>query len=101
MLVERCPLVLMVGASVDSRNDVHVRAANLPPNHPLTGMFCLAALSPTLSLAIATRPDPHKDGTVDIVVTHDAGVCRQVVRHVIETLDTLEGGVRHGTRPGH
>jgi hypothetical protein len=95
MLLQRCPLILIAGRDVHSLNDWHARAADLPPGHPLLEQFCFAALSPTLSLVLVARRDPHRHGTVDLAVSHQAATCRQVVRNIIDVMDTLEGGVRH------
>jgi EAL domain-containing protein (putative c-di-GMP-specific phosphodiesterase class I) len=96
MLMECCPLVLIVGGSVSALNDWHIRAADLPEDHPFrTGQFCLAALSPTLAMAMATKPADRTGDTLDVAVTHDPTVCRQVTRDLIGVADTLEGGVRH------
>jgi EAL domain-containing protein (putative c-di-GMP-specific phosphodiesterase class I) len=95
MLMERCPLVLIVGGGAASLNDWHVRAANLPADHPLGGLFCLAALSPSISMAMAIKPADRIGENLDLAVTHNPIACRQVVRDLIGVVDTLEGGVRH------
>lgn len=94
MLLQRCPLVLIVGKDVRSLNDWHAKAADLPRGHPLLEQFCFAALSPALSLVLVSRRDQRR-ATVDIAVSHNPSVCRQVVRQVVDTMDTLEGGIRH------
>jgi EAL domain-containing protein (putative c-di-GMP-specific phosphodiesterase class I) len=96
MLMERCPLVLLLGGSVASLSDWHIRAAELPKDHPLSdGEFCLAALSPIASLTMAIRPADRTGEMLDMAVTHHPGTCRQVIRELINVADTLEGGVRH------
>jgi EAL domain-containing protein (putative c-di-GMP-specific phosphodiesterase class I) len=95
MLLQRCPLVLMAGRDVRSMSDWHVRTGDLPVGHRLLNQFCFAALSPTLSMALVARPDPHRPGIVDIAVTHQPAICRSLVRNLIDVLDTLEGGIRH------
>jgi EAL domain-containing protein (putative c-di-GMP-specific phosphodiesterase class I) len=97
MLLQRCPLILIAGRDVRSLNDWHARAADLPPRHPLLEQFCFAALSPTLSMVLVTRRDPRRQNTVDLAVSHQPATCRQVVRNIIDVMDTLEGGVRHAT----
>jgi EAL domain-containing protein (putative c-di-GMP-specific phosphodiesterase class I) len=96
MLLQRCPLVLIAGRDVHSLNDWHARAADLPPTHPLLEQFCFAALSPTLSLVLVARRDPRRQAIVDLAVSHQPATCRQVVRNIIDVMDTLEGGIRHG-----
>jgi hypothetical protein len=96
MMLERCPLVLVAGRDVRSMADWHVRTGDLPAGHRLLGQFCFAALSPTLSVALVARPDPHRPDIVDIAITHQPAICRDVIRNLIDLLDTLEGGVRHG-----
>jgi EAL domain-containing protein (putative c-di-GMP-specific phosphodiesterase class I) len=96
MLLQRCPLVLIAGRDVRGLNDWHARAADLPAQHPLLDQFCFAALSPSLSMVMVTRRDPRRQGIVDLAVSHQAPTCRQVVRNIIDVMDTLEGGVRHG-----
>jgi EAL domain-containing protein (putative c-di-GMP-specific phosphodiesterase class I) len=96
MLLERCPLSLVAGWDVHRMNDWHVRAADLPAGHPLLNQFCFAALSPALSVVLVARLDIRRPGVVDIAVSHQPTTCRQVFRNIIEVLDTLEGGVRHG-----
>jgi EAL domain-containing protein (putative c-di-GMP-specific phosphodiesterase class I) len=96
MLMERCPLVLLLGRSVASLSDWHIRAAELPADHPLSdGEFCLAALSPAASMAMAIRPADRSGEMLDMAVTHNPTACRQVIRELINVADTLEGGVRH------
>ncbi len=96
MLLERCPLSLVAGWDVHRMNDWHVRAADLPPGHPLLDQFCFAALSPTLSVVLVARLDVRRPGIVDIAVSHQPATCRQVFRNIIDVMDTLEGGIRHG-----
>jgi EAL domain-containing protein (putative c-di-GMP-specific phosphodiesterase class I) len=96
MLLQRCPLILIAGRDVQGLNDWHARAADLPPRHPLLLQFCFAALSPTLSMVLVTRRDPRRQTTVDLAVSHQPATCRQVVRNIIDVMDTLEGGIRHG-----
>jgi EAL domain-containing protein (putative c-di-GMP-specific phosphodiesterase class I) len=96
MLLQRCPLVLMAGRDVHSLNDWHARAADLPPRHPLLEQFCFAALSPSLSMVLVARRDPRRQATVDLAVSHQPATCRRVVRNIIDVMDTLEGGIRHG-----
>jgi EAL domain-containing protein (putative c-di-GMP-specific phosphodiesterase class I) len=96
MLLQRCPLVLFIGKDVRSLNDWHARAADLPLGHPLLDQFCFAALSPALSIVLSTRRDPRRAGTVDLAVSHNPTTCRKVVGTLVDILDTLEGGVRHG-----
>jgi EAL domain-containing protein (putative c-di-GMP-specific phosphodiesterase class I) len=94
MLLQRCPLVLVAGRNARAMSDWHVRAGNLPTGHRLLGQLCFAALSPTLSMALVARPDPSRPAVIDIAVTHQPALCRQVIRNLIELLDTLAGGVR-------
>jgi EAL domain-containing protein (putative c-di-GMP-specific phosphodiesterase class I) len=96
MLLQRCPLVLVAGWDVRSLADWHVRAADLPPGHPLLDQFCFAALSPTQSVVLVARMDVHRPGIVDIAVSHQPATTRQVMRNFVDVMDTLEGGVRYG-----
>jgi EAL domain-containing protein (putative c-di-GMP-specific phosphodiesterase class I) len=96
MLLGRCPLVLAVGHHVARLEDWRVRAAELPPGHPLLGELCVVALSPTQSMALAARRVPGTEITVDLAVSQQPAACREVMRLIIDTLDTLAGGVRHG-----
>jgi EAL domain-containing protein (putative c-di-GMP-specific phosphodiesterase class I) len=96
MLLERCPLVLVIGHNVARFEDWRVRAAELPAGHPLLGELCLVALSPSQSMALSARRDPATEVTVDLALSQQPGLCREMMRLLTDTMDTLVGGVRHG-----
>lgn len=96
MLLDRCPLVLALGQDVARLEDWRVRAAELPPGHSMLGELCVVALSPTQSMALAARLDPSTEITVDLAISQQPAVCRELMRMFTDTLDTLAGGVRHG-----
>jgi EAL domain-containing protein (putative c-di-GMP-specific phosphodiesterase class I) len=98
MLLGRCPLVLILGRDVSSYIDWHARTADLPAGHPLLDQLCFVALSPTQAMALAARRSPLHDDAADFVITHNPTACREVLRYIIDTMDTLVGGVRHGAR---
>jgi EAL domain-containing protein (putative c-di-GMP-specific phosphodiesterase class I) len=96
MLLERCPLVLVVGQDVGGYRDWRARAAELPDGHPLLRESCFVALSPTESMVLVTRDNPAVRGTVDLVTSQHPTVGREVMRYLADTMDTLAGGVRYG-----
>lgn len=96
MLLERCPLVLVLGKDVGSFQDWRARAAELPAGHPLLQESCFVALSPTESMVLVTRVNSPARGTVDLVTSQNPTAGREVMRYLADTLDTLAGGVRHG-----
>ena len=95
MLMERSVLSLVLGRDVGTLPDWPARAADLPGGHPLVGQFCFAALSPTRSMVLVTKRDGSRDATVDLAVSHDPAATREIVRYVLELLDTLPGGIRY------
>ncbi len=98
LLLERCPLVVVVGENVSRWNDWRVRAADLPPGHPLAREHCFLALSPSTAMAVAARPHDGsnpRDQTWDLAITQQQLLCRSVLRHLLATVDTLSGGVYH------
>jgi EAL domain-containing protein (putative c-di-GMP-specific phosphodiesterase class I) len=96
MLLDRCPMVLAMGHHAALLEDWRVRAADLPVGHPLSGELCVVALSPTQSMALAARRDASMEVTVDLAVSQQAPVCRELMRLLVDTMDTLDGGVRYG-----
>ncbi|WP_203931518.1 EAL domain-containing protein [Virgisporangium ochraceum] len=101
MLLERCPLVVVLGPDVSRWNDWRVRAADVPEGHPFGREHCFLALSPSSAMAVAARPHPGanpRDPTWDLAVSQQQSLCRDVLRHLLATVDTLDGGVHHGPR---
>jgi hypothetical protein len=96
MLVERCPLVLVLGQDVGSFRDWRARAAELPDGHELLSESCFVALSPTESMVLVMRAGTEAPGTVDLVTSQHPTAGRQVMRYLADTVDTLAGGVRYG-----
>jgi EAL domain-containing protein (putative c-di-GMP-specific phosphodiesterase class I) len=96
MLLGRCPLVLAVGHRVSRFEDWRVRAGELPAQHPLLDEFCAVALSPTQAMAIVARRVPGMEVTADLAVSQQPAACRELMRLITDTLDTLHGGVRYG-----
>jgi EAL domain-containing protein (putative c-di-GMP-specific phosphodiesterase class I) len=96
MLLERCPLVVVLGPEVSRWNDWRIRAADLPAGHPFGREHCFLALTPSSAMAVAARPhagaNPHEP-TWDLAVSQQQSLCRAVVRHLLATVDTLDGGV--------
>ena len=102
VLLERCPLVVIVGDNVSRWNDWRVRAADLPPGHPLAREHCFLALSPSTAMAVAARPHDGsnpRDPTWDLAISQQQRLCRTVLRHLLATVDTLSGGILHNS-PG-
>jgi hypothetical protein len=97
MLLGRCPLVLILGRDVSSFVDWHARTADLPSGHPLLEQLCFVALSPVQSMALAARRSAVHAEAADFTVSHNPTACREVLRHLVDTMDTLVGGVRHAS----
>jgi EAL domain-containing protein (putative c-di-GMP-specific phosphodiesterase class I) len=96
ILLERSPLIIVLGPDVSEWNDWRVRASDVPAGHPLGSECCFATLSPTGALAIAghrrsAANDPYPTWTV--ALSQDPALCREVFRHLVATVDTLAGGV--------
>jgi hypothetical protein len=96
MVLDRCPLVLVIGQQVTRFEDWRVRVAELPDGHPLLGELCVVALSPAQSMSLAARRDPSMEVTVDLAISQQPPVCRELMRLLVDTMDTLAGGVRYG-----
>jgi EAL domain-containing protein (putative c-di-GMP-specific phosphodiesterase class I) len=99
MLLERCPLIIIVGPDVAGWADWRVRAADLPTGHPLGDESCFLALSSSAALVVAAhRQEAARGGEPrwDVAVSQSPKLCRQIVRHMLGSLDTLAGGVFHG-----
>ena len=98
MLLERCPLIVILGHQVSAWSDWRVRAADLPVGHALADETCFLLLSPTLTVAVAARRHPHngQPPVWDLAVTLSPGLCRAVMRHLLGVVDTLAGGVHSG-----
>ena len=97
MLLERCPLIIIVGPNVSAWSDWRVRAADMPVGHAFAHETCFVVLSPGLSMAVAGRPHgwPQDPPVWDIAVSQNPDVCRTVMRQILRTVDTLAGGVHH------
>ncbi|GIJ43726.1 hypothetical protein Val02_06120 [Virgisporangium aliadipatigenens] len=99
MMVERCPLVVIVGPNVATWNDWRIRAADLPAQHVLAGERCFLVLSPTVATVVSARAVAGVDGrqpTWDVVISQQPSLCRDVLRRLLDIVDTLQGGVHHG-----
>lgn len=98
MLLERCPLIIIVGPNVSAWSDWRVRAADMPVGHAFANETCFVVLSPGLSMAVAGRPHggaPQDPPLWDIAVSQNPDLCRTVMRQILRTVDTLAGGVHH------
>lgn len=98
MLLERCPLIIIVGPNVSAWNDWRVRAADMPVGHAFAHETCFVVLSPGLSIAVAGRPhggSPQQPPVWDLAVSQHPDLCRTVMRQILRTVDTLAGGVHH------
>lgn len=98
MLLERCPLIVLVGPNVSAWGDWRVRAADLPVGHAFAHETCFVVLSPTISIAVAGQPHggrPQDPPVWDIAVTQNPDLCRTVMRQVLRAVDALAGGVHH------
>jgi EAL domain-containing protein (putative c-di-GMP-specific phosphodiesterase class I) len=98
MLLERCPLIIIVGPNVSAWNDWRVRAADVPTGHAFAQQTCFVVLSPGLSMAVAGQPHgghPQEPPVWDIAVSQNPDMCRTVMRQILRTVDTLAGGVHH------
>ncbi|MEV0135814.1 hypothetical protein AB0H83_46155 [Dactylosporangium sp. NPDC050688] len=98
MLLERCPLIIIVGPDVSAWSDWRVRAADMPPGHAFAHETCFVLLSPGPSIAVAARPHEGRvqDPPVwDVAVSQNPDLCRTVMRQVLRAVDTLAGGVHH------
>ncbi|MEV4510195.1 EAL domain-containing protein [Dactylosporangium sp. NPDC049525] len=98
MLLERCPLIIIVGPNVSAWSDWRVRAADMPVGHAYTHETCFVVLSPGLSMAVAGQPHgghPQDPPMWDIAVSQNPDLCRTVMRQILCTVDTLAGGVHH------
>jgi EAL domain-containing protein (putative c-di-GMP-specific phosphodiesterase class I) len=93
-LLERCPLIVVLGHQLAGLAGWRARLGKLPADSPLQDQFYFAALSPTLSLLVAGRREPGSEQTVTMAVSQRSAICRQVVRYITATMDTLAGGVR-------
>ena len=49
-------------------------------------------------MALAARPSPLQADAADFTVSHNPTACREVLRYLIDAMDTLVGGVRHTPR---
>lgn len=98
ILVDKCPLVVIIGEKASAWSDWRVRAADVPAGHPLARESSLVLLSPTLSMAVAAEPRGQA-GSVEpewsVMVSQNEELCRDVVRQLLYALDTLSGGVHH------
>ncbi|GAA3220131.1 EAL domain-containing protein [Dactylosporangium siamense] len=98
MLLERCPLVIIVGPDVSAWSSWRVRAADMPSGHAFAPETCFVVLSPGLAMAVAGRPHgghPQDPPVWDIAVSQSPDLCRTVMRQILRTVDTLAGGVHH------
>lgn len=102
MLLERCPLIIVVGPNVSAWSDWRVRAADTPAGHAIAHETCFVVLSPGLSMAVAGRPHGRAGGRApqdppvwDIAVSQNPDLCRTLMRQILRTVDTLAGGVHH------
>ena len=95
MLMERCALNLILGRDVGGLPDWPARAAEVPAGHPLLGQFCFAALSPTRSMVLVTKRDGSREATADLALSHSTAATRDVVRYLLDLIDTLPGGIKH------
>jgi hypothetical protein len=98
MLLERCPLVVVVGSDVARWNDWRVRAADFTAGHALASERCFLALSPSTAMAVAARPHDEsnpRDLTWDLAISQQQLLCRKVLRNLLAIVDTLSGGVYH------
>jgi EAL domain-containing protein (putative c-di-GMP-specific phosphodiesterase class I) len=99
MMLERCPLVVIVGPDVSVWNDWRIRAADLPAGHKLAGERCFLVLSPTVATVVAARAVPGTEGrppTWDVVISQQPSLCRAALRRLLDIVDTLQGGIHHG-----
>jgi EAL domain-containing protein (putative c-di-GMP-specific phosphodiesterase class I) len=99
MMVERCPLVVIVGPDVSMWSDWRIRAADLPAGHALGDERCFLVLSPTVATVVAARitagSDPRQPSW-DVVISQQPSLCRAVLRRLLDIVDTLQGGIHHG-----
>ncbi|GAB3831107.1 hypothetical protein ACFPIJ_30295 [Dactylosporangium cerinum] len=98
MLLEHCPLIIVVGPDVSAWSSWRVRAADMPAGHAFAHETCFVVLSPGLSMAVAGWPHgghPQDPPVWDIAVSQSPDLCRTVMRQILRTVDTLAGGVHH------
>jgi EAL domain-containing protein (putative c-di-GMP-specific phosphodiesterase class I) len=98
MLLERCPLIVVLGPDVSRWNDWRVRAADLPAGHPFSPEHCFLTLSPSVAMAVAARPHEAsnpQEPTWDLAISQQQTPCRTVLRHLLAAIDTLGGGIYH------
>ncbi|WP_426512799.1 EAL domain-containing protein [Dactylosporangium sp. McL0621] len=95
MLLERCPLIVLLGHGVAGWSDWRVRAADLPVGHALADETCFVLLAPGVSMALAGRRH-HRDGAApvwDLAVSQRPEAGQAVMRRLLGTVGRLEGGV--------
>ncbi|WP_051713417.1 EAL domain-containing protein [Spirillospora albida] len=95
IMLARCPLILFIGPGATRYNSWKVRAAELPAGHRLRQEGCLIALSPTDALVVAARPMESDPDHLEIAISENSGLARELLRHTSELFDTLQGGIRH------
>lgn len=95
MLLERCPLIIIIGPNVSAWSDWRVRAADMPVGHAFAHETCFVVLSPGLSMAVAGQPHGGHPQLWDVAVSQNPDLCRTVMRQILRTVDTLAGGVHH------
>ncbi|WP_449063885.1 EAL domain-containing protein [Planomonospora algeriensis] len=95
VLLARCPLVLVLGSDVAKHSNWRVRGADLPSGHPLLDHGFLVALSPSSALVVMARQQDAAEDLWEVAISENAELARGLLRHTMDVIDVLEGGVRH------
>ncbi|GLK99284.1 hypothetical protein GCM10017581_010250 [Dactylosporangium matsuzakiense] len=99
MLLERCPLIIIIGPDVSAWGDWRVHTADTPAGHPLTMENCFIVLSPIHAVAIAARPHERaaaaSEPLWDLRTSQNPTTCRAVMHTLLSSLDEFAGDVHH------
>ncbi|MFC4061504.1 EAL domain-containing protein [Planomonospora corallina] len=89
-LVDRSPLVLLLGPDAARHAGRQVRAADLTAGHPLVGQSCLVAFSPSRALVAVTRRAPGRRDRWEAAVSENPDLAGRVLRALMHTISALE-----------